>query len=88
MSADPASVGARVLAGAAKGRATWHAEQQARALERRELVLRAARLDRAAGRPDRGRSVRVARRLHREGVEVTPRRVLQILSETDCGISD
>jgi hypothetical protein len=88
MSADPAAVGARVLAGAAKGRARRLAEQQARAAERRELVLRADRLDRAAEHPDRGRPGRIARRLCRDGVEITERRVLQILSETQDGISD
>lgn len=76
---DPTAIGARVLAVLAAGRAQRLEARRRRADELRELVLRAARLDRAAGRPDRGRAGRIARRLELGGVEITERWVAKIL---------
>ena len=79
-------IGAKVLEALARGREQRLAKRRARALELRELVERAARLDRAAGKPDRGRAGRVARRLQLTGVALSERWVREILSElTDTG---
>ena len=83
MSADPLTVGVRVLAVLARGREQRLAERRQRADELRDLVERAARLDRAAGRPDRGRAARVARRLQLDGIPITERWVLTIIQ--NCG---
>lgn len=79
MSADPATVGARVLAGLERGRQRAIATQRARADHLAELVQRAERLDRAAGLPERGRAGRVARRLRRACIEVSDRHIRRIL---------
>jgi hypothetical protein len=88
MSADPASIGARVLANLARGRELNLARRQQRAAELRELVLRAERLDRASGQPTWGRRGRIARRLKRDGVSVSARWVAGILLEASAHSSD
>lgn len=87
MTTDPAELGARILAGLERGRRVALEMQKRRAEELAELVLRAERLDRAAGRPDRGRAGRIVRRLHREGVEVSERHARRILDRLS-GMSD
>lgn len=87
MTADPAVVGARVLAGFEQGRRQAHELQRQRAAHLAELVLRAERLDRAAGRPVRGRSVRIGRRLRRDGIAVSDRHVRRIMDRLYC-VSD
>lgn len=84
---DPAEVGRCVLATLAAGRALELERRRSRAAEIHNLVLRAERLDRAAGRPPRGQAGRIARRLQLEGVEVSERRVLQIIRKCGADIS-
>ena len=81
--ADPAEVGQRVLAVLATGRQRQLERRRQRAAELRDLVLRAARLDRAAGNPARGQAGRIVQRLAREGVSVSERWVREIIR--NCG---
>jgi hypothetical protein len=76
---DPADIGRRVLEALARGRALQLERRQRRAVELADLVFRAARLDRAAGRPERGRPVRIARRLQLDGWPVSERWVRSLI---------
>lgn len=64
MSADPATVGARVLAGFDKGRAIAIAVQVAKGERSRTLVRRALDHDILEGHGERGRAIRITERLH------------------------
>lgn len=83
MTTDPAAVGTRVLAALARGRDRQLERRRQRAADLREFVLRAARLDRASGRPERGRAGRVARCLARNGIAVSEKWVGEIIR--NCG---
>lgn len=79
--ADSADVGRRVLEALAAGRARQLAARRLQAAELRDLVERAARIDRAEGKPERGRAGRITRRLTLAGVPITERWTRKIISE-------
>ena len=87
MSADPATVGERVLAGLAKGRRRAIEDAQARGAITRRAVRRALDVDVLEGRSERGRAGRIARRLRRQGVGISERHVRRIL-DTLSSVSD
>lgn len=85
MSTDPATVGARVLAGLEAGRQAAIAKAQARAAVTAREVRRALDVDVLEGRPERGRAGRIARRLHRDGLRISERGVRKILERLSSG---
>ena len=87
MAHDPAEVGARVLAALAEGRRKAHADAQERSAPLAGLVADLADADLLAGKPDRGRPGRVARKLRGLGVKVSRRHVQRILDKFS-GMSD
>lgn len=88
MSADPTTVGTVVLANLAEGRAVRREQQQRRAAALRELIQRAARLDRADTKPDRGRAGRISRRLRRDGIDVSERWVRKIIGTSGPAVPE
>lgn len=85
MSADPATVGLRVLASLARGREKAVAGAQARGAVTVRAVRRALDVDVLQGHGERGRAGRVQRRLWREGVNVSERQVRKILERLSSG---
>jgi hypothetical protein len=61
---DAAAVGARVLAGLAKGRLRLRERQERQSAGLARLVAQAAAVDASRGFGERGRAGRIARRLH------------------------
>lgn len=82
-----ASLGAKVLAGLAKGRArllVLNHERRALAAVRRRVVSEYAAMDAQDGRPQRGRAGRIARKLNQKISERQVRKYLaQLISEAD-----
>lgn len=85
MSADPATVGARVLEALARGREKAVAAAQARGATTARAVRRALDVDVLEGHGERGRAGRIARRLKRGGVKITERGVRKILERLSSG---
>ena len=79
MSADPATVGARVLAALERGRERAIAAARERGAVTARAVRRELDIDVLAGHPVRGRAGRIARRLRRQGVTLSERATRTIL---------
>jgi len=89
---DPASVGRKVLAGLAKGRARLATINQQRKAESAQRAVQIAYLslaDQQAGRPARGRAGRISRKLRGHITERLVRKYLARLSSgADLGVYD
>lgn len=72
-------VGQQVLAGLDKGRQRAIEAAQARSRERASLILTMAAADIVAGKPKRGRSGRIARKLARSGEHLSESQVRRLL---------
>jgi len=85
---DPADIGAKVLANLEAGRRRGIAAARERAAQAWRAVRRELDLDVLEGHAERGRAVRIHRRLWRHNVRLTERQVRKILerlaSGSDC----
>ena len=75
-----ALVGRKVLAGLDRGRQIAIQQAQARAAEKRIMIVIAANADHAAGKPERGLAGRISRKLHGAISERHAKRILDALS--------
>lgn len=80
-----AMVGAKVLAGLAKGRDTINAERRAHGEFMRRIIAEYVLLDEQAGHPHRGRAGRIARKLKNR---LSQRWINKVLVALSCATRD